>query len=180
MSPRLSEWEVVPFLPGRFFSADWIDRPWRKASRLFADLKCRAVSLDYGKLGRAGDVILSDPKSCRRLIFDSHLIPWAWKKLPSTRRCPIFPQCESYFLFFLPFSLSLSLSLSPIKLSPWCNTSSKRFIWNEDHARSDRCRLKWYDLICTSIIPASFDRKETRNSHSASLHSYVILLPRFY
>ena len=86
------------------------------------------------------------------------------------------------FSFFLPFSLSLSLSLSlsPIKLSPWCNTSSKRFIWNEDHARSDRCRLKWYDLICTSIIPASFDRKETRNSHSASLHSYVILLPRFY
>lgn len=34
-----------------------------------------------GKRGRAGNVILSDPKSCRRLIFDSHLLPRR-EKLP--------------------------------------------------------------------------------------------------
>lgn len=63
------------------FRADWIGRPWREACRLFADLKCRAVALPIprGKRGRAGNVILSDPKSCRRLIFDSHLL------LPSPR-----------------------------------------------------------------------------------------------
>lgn len=63
------------------FRADWIGRPWREACRLFADLKCRAVALPIprGKRGRAANVILSDPKSCRRLIFDSHLL------LPSPR-----------------------------------------------------------------------------------------------
>lgn len=63
------------------FRADWIGRPWREACRLFADFKCRAVALPIprGKRGRAGNVILSDPKSCRRLIFDSHLL------LPSPR-----------------------------------------------------------------------------------------------
>lgn len=85
------------------FRADWIGRPWREACRLFADLKCRAVALPIprGKRGWAGNVILSDPKSCRRLIFDSHLL------LPSPRETS---SARSSFRG----SLILLLLLSPI------------------------------------------------------------------
>ena len=87
--------------------------------KLFADLKCRAVALPIprGKRGRAGNVILSDPKSCRRLIFDSHLL------LPSRETSSARRSSFPADLLFCFFSLPLS---SPIKLSIRCNIPSER------------------------------------------------------